>query len=150
MSTNMAENSRLRDSYVSNYSFEVQLGLVIKISFSKISNIVSEGEFEVIPDGGNTDRMFFFEKPKRKPDTITFSKGLSMGLNAAVMSWLVQGLKVNDIMILVKKGDSTQKIFYIEQGILTQIAYSDLDAMRGEIIIKTMQMQHTGIIEIPI
>ncbi|RKI44404.1 hypothetical protein D7V86_01665 [bacterium D16-51] len=146
----MAENGRLKDSYVSNYSFEVQLGLVIKISFSRISNIASEGEVEVISDGGNTDRMFFFEKPKRRPDTITFSKGLSKGLNAMVMSWLVQGLKVNDIMILVKKGGGIEKIFYIEQGILTKIAYSDLDAMRGEIIIKTMEMQHTGIVEIPL
>lgn len=146
----MAGDIRLRDSYVSNYSFEVQLGLVIKIGFSKVSNIVSEGEFEVIPDGGNTDRMFFFEKPKRKPDTITFSKGLSTGLNAVAMSWLVQGLKVNDIMILVKEGGSTKKIFYIEQGILTKIAYSDLDAMSGGIFIKTMEMQHTGIVEVPI
>lgn len=146
----MAGNSRSQDNYVSNYSFEVQLGLVIKISFSKISNIVSEGEFEVIADGGNIDRMFFFEKPKRKPDTITFSKGLCTGLTATVMSWLVEGLKVNDIMILVKKDGSTKKIFYIEQGVLTKIAFSDLDAMNGEIIIKTMEMQHTGIVEIPV
>lgn len=146
----MTGNSRSGDDYVSNYSFEVQLGLVIKISFSKISNIVSEGEIEVIADGGNTDRMFFFEKPKRKPDTITFSKGLAVGLGAAVMSWLVEGLKVNDIMILVKKEGRTKKIFYIEQGILTKIAYSDLDAINDEIMIKTMEMQHTGIVEIPV
>lgn len=138
------------DGYVLNCNFEVQLGLSVKVNFSKISGISSNAEYEVIADGGNTDRMYFFEKPKRKPDTLTFSKGMAAGYGADILSWLVEGIKINDIMILVRQEGRIKKIFYIEQGILTKISFSDLDALRNEIIIKTMELQHTGIVEIPI
>lgn len=146
----MAGESRSEDVYIPNYEFEIQLGLVIKINFSKISNISSQREYEVVADGGNNDRMYFREKAKRKPDTIAFHKGLAIGVSAAILSWLVEGLKVNDIMILVKREGKTEKIFYIEQGILTKVSFSDLDALNGKIIIKTMEMQHTGVVEISV
>jgi len=146
----MAGNNRTGDEYVSNYSFEVQLGLVIKIGFAKITNISSEREYGIQADGGNNDRMFFYEKAKRKPDVISFHKGLTTGVGAAILAWLVEGLKVNDIMILVKKNGSTEKIFFIEQGIVTKVSFSDFDALKGEVIIKTMEMQHTGVVEIPV
>lgn len=145
----MPGNGWWRNNYASNYNFEVQLGLNIKINFSKISSISSNKEYETIADGGNTDRIYFFEKPKRKPDTITFSKGLAIAAGN-VLSWLTEGVKIDDIMILVKEESLIRKIFYIEQGILTRISFSDLDAIHNEIIIKTMELQHTGIIEIPI
>lgn len=139
----------VRKDYASNCNFEVQLGLNIKINFSKISGISSNKEYETIADGGNTGRMYFFEKPKRKPDTVAFSKGLAIAADKA-LSWLAEGVKINDIMILVKEENLIKKIFYIEQGILTRISFSDLDAIHNEIIIKTMELQHTGIIEIPV
>lgn len=146
----MAGDSRSGDGYVLNYIFEVQLGLIIKINFSKISGISSNAEYGIIADGGNTDRMYFFKKPKRRPDTVTFSKGLVTRAGGDILSWLVVGMKINDIIILVKQEATTQKIFYIEQGILTKISFSDLDAIRNEIIIRTMELQHTGIVEIPV
>lgn len=136
--------------YVSNYNFEVQLGLTVKINFSKISNISTKRDFGVLADGGVNDRMYFFEKSKREPDTLTFHKGLAVGVGAAILSWLSAGLKINDIMILVRKDSVLKKIFYIEQGILTSISYSDLDALNGGVIIKTMEIRHTGVKEIPV
>lgn len=144
----MAGNNRSGDDYISNYSFEVQLGLMIKISFSKVSNIGSEAEIDVRAEGGNNDRMLFFEKPKRRPDTIMFSMGWGTGLKVSLLSCLVEGLKIDDIMILVKKGATTRKIFYIEQGIISKIKFSDLDALHGEVMIKTLELQHTGLVEI--
>lgn len=145
----MAE-SRLKDNYISNYEFEVQLGLMVKVNFQKISNIESEGEFDVFADGGNNDRMYFFERPKRKPDRIIFSKGMAIGTKSAILSCLVEGIKVNDIMILVKKNSTTEKIFFIEQGVISKVSFSDLDALDGKILIKSLEMQHTGVVEIPV
>lgn len=141
---------RSDDKYVSNYEFEVQLGLMVKISFQKISNIASEGEFEIFADGGNNDRMYFFEKPKRKPDHMIFTKGMATGAQSAILSCLVEGIKVNDIMILVKKNSRTEKVFYIEQGIISKVSFSDLDAQNGQVLIKSLEMQHTGVVEIPV
>lgn len=146
----MAEDIWSGDAYVPNYNFEVQLGLSIKVSFSKISGISSNAEYGVIADGGNMDRMYFFEKPKRKPDTLSFNKGLAAGLSTDILSLLVEGVKINDIMILVKRDERINRIFYIEQGILTKVSFSDLDAGHNEILVRTMELQHTGMVEIPV
>lgn len=146
----MTGNQGLGDQLIPNYNFEVQLGLTIKINFSKISNLSSSREYDVIADGGNGDSMYLFEKPKRKPDTLTFSKGMATSAESDILSWLVEGVKINDIMILVTREGIARKIFYIEQGILTNISFSDLDAIQNEIMIKKMELQHTGIVEIPV
>lgn len=116
----MSDNIQLDGDYILNCSFEVQLGRTTKISFSKVSNICAQREIEEHGDGGNIDRMYFFLKPKRSPDTITFTKGLVSGTQAGVLSCLFPGLRINDIMIFVKKGDVTQKSFYMEQGLYSR------------------------------
>ena len=141
----MGSTSRKEDEYLTNYTFEVQLGMS-KINFAKISNISTDLEYEIIGDGGNNDRMQFFEKPNRRPDTIVFEKGLKKESDAG-MAFVVVGMKFDNIMILVKKGMTTERIFFIEQGIVTRIGYTDLDAGRGEILIKRIELQHTGIVE---
>ncbi len=57
---------------------------------------------------------------------------------------------ISDIMIFAKKEGIIKKIFYIEQGILKKISYSNLDAMGQEILIKSMEIEHTGVVEIPV
>lgn len=143
----MAEEKNSKSQYISNYEFEVQFGADIRISFSKVSNISSAREFEVIADGGNNSRMCFAEKAKRRPDSLSFQKGVMPKSDSEVLSWLTEGLKINEIMINVKKDGETKKIFFIEQGVITNITFSDLNALNAEIMIKTMELQHTGLEE---
>lgn len=112
----MSEDMKLHDEYVPNFVYEVQLGLVIKIGFAKVSNISSDVEFDTIADGGNNDTMYFLGKPKRKPDTITFSKGLAIGKGADKLSWLVAGLKVNDTIITVRKESRLKGSFILSRA----------------------------------
>ena len=134
-----------RGEYLTSYVFEVQFGS-LKFSFSKVSNISSQTEYDVVADGGINDRMFLFEKPNRRPDTISFERGIKLGKDAE--AFLVErGMKVHGIYIFVKKDGYTERTFFIEEGIVTGISYTDLDASRGEILIKKMEMQHTGIKE---
>lgn len=145
----MIELSQDNDEYLTNYIFEVQFGDSATYSFSKISNIASGTDYEIIGDGGNNDYMYLFEKPNRKPETIIFERGLKKSSDGEKI-YIVQGLKINNIMILVKKGDVTERIFFIEQGMVTKMSYTDLDASHGEILVSRMEMQHTGIIEMPV
>lgn len=134
-----------REKYLTNYVFEVQFGS-LKFSFSKVSNISSQTEYDVVADGGINDRMFFFEKPNRRPDTISFEHGMKVSKDTDAFL-MEKGMKVYGIHIFVKKDDITERIFFIEEGVVTGISYTDLDASRGEILIKKMEMQHTGIKE---
>lgn len=144
----MSADTDLQNDYVPNFVYEVQFGLVIKMGFTKITNISSDAECETAADGGNNDIMYFLGKPKRKPDSITFSKGLAIGKGADKLSWLAAGLKVNDTIITVRRDKQAKRVFYIEQGILTKVSFSDLDAMNNQFMIKTLEMQHTGIVEL--
>lgn len=143
----MAEKKISNSEYITNCEFEVQFGAGIRISFSKISNLSSAREYEVIADGGNNSRMCFAEKAKRRPDTISFQKGVMQEAGSEVLSWLAEGLKINEIMIIVKKEGAMKNIFFIEQGVITNITFSDLNALSAEIMIKTMELQHTGLVQ---
>ena len=129
---------------LTNFEFQVQLGLLLTVNFSRISDISSQGEFDV------RDRMYFAAKPHRTPDVMVFHKGWSTGLDSAVKSWLTPELIIDGILIIVKQNSSMKKILYIEQGILSRIFYSDLDAIRGDVMIKSMELRHTGIKEYPL
>lgn len=143
----MTEEGNSNSEYITNYEFEVQFGTGIRISFSKISNISSAREYEVIADGGNNTRMCFAEKAKRRPDTISFQKGVMKSAGSDVLPWLAEGLKINEIMIIVKKEGEMENIFFIEQGVITNISFSDLNALSAELMIKTMELQHTGLVQ---
>lgn len=147
MEGNMTEEGNSNSEYITNYEFEVQFGTGIRISFSKISNISSAREYEVIADGGNNTRMCFAEKAKRRPDTISFQKGVMKSAGSDVLPWLAEGLKINEIMIIVKKEGEMENIFFIEQGVITNISFSDLNALSAELMIKTMELQHTGLVQ---
>lgn len=141
---------RGKDNYIPNYSFEVMLGLFSTLGFSKISNMQTGKECEVIVDGGNADRPYFFEKNKTEPDTIIFEKGMQTGMLDTFYSQLTEGTLIDEIMINVKKDGKREKSFYIEQGIVTKISYSDLNASKGEIMIKRLEMKHTGLVEMTV
>lgn len=146
----MADKVYSKREYLSNYEFEVQLGTSIRVAFSKITNLSCRRDFEVIPDGGNNTRVCFAEKAKRQPDTVSFQKGILPGGDSDVLEWLTAGLKIHEIMILVRQKRELKKIFFIEQGVITNIAFSDLNALNAEIMIKTMELQHSGIEEVPV
>ena len=104
-------NNHISEDYIPNYEFEVEFGLVFKVSFSSISNLSSECEHEILADGGNMDRMFFSQKPNRKMQTTVFKKGVSGDSGDTIMTWLAKGLMISDILIFAKKEGVIKKIF---------------------------------------
>lgn len=136
-----------QDDLISGYEFEVQLGLTLNISFSKISGLSTTGEIGIIGSGGDNDSMHFYLKPRRKPDVIRFEKGWATGVTASVFSWVTEGLVVNDIMIIVRQNGKMKKLLTIDKAVVTKIEFTDLDASSSKIMVKTMELQHTGINE---
>ena len=139
-----------QDSYMGNYIFEVKLGIFLNLSFSRISNLSGELEYETVGEGGNNDKMVFLNKPHRRPDRIVFEKGMLTVVSDALYAFISEGVKIYNIMIFVKKGARTEKIFWIDQGIVTKRSFSDLDALRGTVLIKSMELAHTGLIELAV
>ena len=136
-----------QDELIGSYEFEVQLGLMVKLAFSKISGLSRTGDIGIIGDGGDNDSMHFYLKPRRKPDILRCEKGWATGKTASIMSWVTEGLIVNDIMIVVKQNGKMKKLLTIDKAVVTKIEYSDLDASSSKVMVKTMELQHTGVNE---
>lgn len=137
----------MADYFISGYEFEVQLGIALSVSFSKVRNLSYQGDVEVLADGGDNERMYFAAKQRRHPDRTVFERGWQTGLTSMIMSYLTPGLTIKGILILVKRNGSLKKTFYIEEGIISRVTFSDLDALNSNIIIKSMELVHTGVTE---
>lgn len=137
------------ESYIKNLNFEVKMGL-FSLSFSKITSISASAEYEAIGSGGENDRMYFLNKPKRSPDTIVFERGLKLSIADGFYSLIYEGVLISNITIVVKQQGLIHRMFWIDQGIVTKKSFGDLDAVSGALLIRSMELAHTGLVEIAI
>ena len=131
-------------------NFLVAIGPEI-FSFSKVTNLVSRVEFETVREGGNNDYPLLFPKQKSSPDTLVLEKGVhEMSWDIAFNS-LTEGMWVEQVIImLVKNGILPQKVFVLSKGMIVKRSFSNLDAGKGGLLIETLVIAHTGLMEIPI
>lgn len=120
-------------------------------SFSKVSNLAAEVEYETVQEGGKNDWPHLFPKQKARADMLTLEKGVrERSINFAFNS-LVEGMRVEQVTImLVKNGILPQKVFVINEGMITKRSFSNLDASSSNLFIETLEIAHSGLTEIPI
>lgn len=139
-----------RKMLVSGHSFIVTVGPVIG-SFAKVSNIVQQIEYDAIVEGGNDDYPHLFKKPKTKPDTLILEKGVRTRMSDPLFSLLFEGMEVELVTIMLMKNQiELQKAFFFKKGIIIKRQFSNLNAMSNELFIETLEIAHSGLIEIPI
>ena len=120
-------------------------------SFSKVSNLVSQMEYETVCEGGNNDFPLLFPKQKTKPDTLVLEKGVHERSWDIAFNSLTEGMWVEQVIImLVKNGILPQKVFVLSKGMIVKRSFSNLDAGKGGLLIETLVIAHTGLMEIPI
>lgn len=134
--------------YITGTEFNVRFDL-IEVSFSKITNIGSRIEYDTFIEGGQNDAPLYFKKPKTKPDTIIFEKGLHSGIGSNVFGLLKEGMKVKNVMIFVKHKGNTDRILYFDDGLILSKEFSVMDAMSNSVLIEKMEIAHSGLKEMP-
>ena len=139
-----------REKLVPSHSFLVAIGPAM-FSFSKVSNLMSQIEYDAVNEGGNNDYPLLFRKPKTQPDTLILEKGVKTRSSDLVFNLLLEGMQVEMVTILLMKDTiDLEKAFYIKQGIIVKRQFSNLDAMSNEILIESLEIAHSGLVEIPI
>ena len=147
LSNLLADQTKL---LVPGHSFIVSIGPVIG-SFAKVSNIVQQIEYDAVIEGGNDDYPHLFKKPKSKPDTLILEKGVRTRMSDPLFSLLVEGMEVELVTILLLKNQmDLQKAFFFKKGIIIKRQFSNLDAMSNDLFIETLEIAHSGLVEIPI
>ncbi len=139
-----------REKLVPSHSFLVTIGPAM-FSFSKVSNLVSQIEYDAVNEGGNNDYPLLFKKQKTKPDTLVLEKGVRTRSSDLVFNLLLEGMQVEMVTILLMKdGIDLEKAFFFKKGIIVKRQFSNLDAMGNELLIETLEIAHSGLVEIPI
>lgn len=139
---------QIGDKLLPNHSFLVAIGQDI-FSFSKVSNLASQVEYETVAEGGNNDYPLLFRKQKKTPDTLTLEKGVCSRSSDSAFNALREGMQVEMVTVMLVKDDSElQKVFYFKKGLIVKRTFSNLDAMGQELLIETLEIAHSGLIEI--
>lgn len=134
----------IHDSIVANNQFVVGLNLDI-YSFAKVTNITGKLELETIEEGGYNDSPRMFRKAKTSPDTLILEKGVQ---TSGVDDALTLGAVVNAGMVLVMRDGSIAKQYTFEYGIITKWETDGLDAMSSNLLIRRIEISHTGLVEV--
>ncbi|MCH5275803.1 MAG: phage tail protein [Lachnospiraceae bacterium] len=138
------------NAMLSGRNFLVTIGQEI-FSFSKVSNLVAQVEYETVQEGGNNEYPLLFPKQKTSPDTLILEKGVREWTFDPRFNSLWEGMQVEQVTILLLKyGIILRKAFFFKKGLIVKRSFSDLDALRGELLIETLEIAHSGLVEIPI
>lgn len=139
-----------REKLVPSHSFLVTIGPAM-FSFSKISNLMSSVEYDAIIEGGNNDYPHLFKKAKTQPDTLILEKGVRTRSSDLTFNLLTEGMQVEMVTImLLKNGTDLEKVFFFKKGMIVKRQFSTLDAMSNELLIETLEIAHSGLVEVPI
>ena len=135
--------------YITGTEFDVRFDLV-KVSFTKVTNIGSKIEYDTFVEGGKNDTPLYFKRPKTKPDTIIFEKGLHNSAGSNFFGLLKEGMRVKSVMIFVKHNGKTNRILYFDEGLILSKEFSVMDAMSNSVLIEKMEIAHSGLKEMPV
>lgn len=139
----------IRDALLANNQFLVTIG-PLSFSFSKVTNITDSLEYETIQEGGVNGSPVFLCKNKTRPETIQLERGIQAGIGGVSMMTLTTGVPVYVVTIMVMKNKKISKIYYFEEGLITKWEVGNLDASAKEILIKTVEITHSGLHEMPV
>ncbi|MBR1634748.1 MAG: phage tail protein [Lachnospiraceae bacterium] len=140
-----------KDELVPAYTFEVYFGNQLKVGFAKVSNIGMGEDVDLIPDGDEGEIYMRREKRHRHhANYIVLERGMSTGTDDKAIRDFKPGVHLYNVMIMVHLNGEAVRMFSIETGVVTRCSFSDLDALRSEVMIRRMEIQHMGIEEVTV
>ncbi len=133
-----------------SFRFIFQMGFIVG-GFNKIKNIQRRIDRDKYQEGGFNSQPIILAKPQTELSTLVLEKGFVT--KPIAVEYLKQEIKdqkqlINFGFILVlNKYYLPIRIFHFEQGIVSEWSMSDLDAQNPGIIIDSITIHHTGLIE---
>jgi phage tail-like protein len=114
----------------------------IKMSFSKVTGISDDVDYDVYVEGGG--QMHFFVKPPTSSGKITFEKGISI-IDTKSAEIFCPGNEIHDIDIEVVKNNKVIEKYSVTDGIVVSWELGDLNAIHPGVAIKKFTIAHTGV-----
>ena len=118
------------------------------LGFSKISNISSTMEFETVVEGGVNDRVHYLPKPRQSLDKLILEYGIASG--ELLRTTLTAGYELTKgiiIMVMPDSGMVPTATYQANWGIVTKWEIDTLDATSSGLLIKKVEISHSGLDE---
>ncbi len=118
------------------------------LGFSKVSNISATMEYEPVAEGGVNDRIHYLQKPRQTLDKLTLEYGIASG--ELLRTTLTAGSELSlgiVIMVMPEKGLVPTATYEAGWGIVTKWEIETLDAQSSGLLIKKVEISHTGLSE---
>lgn len=131
---------------LTNQDFRVHVGRST-YGFARISNISAELEYDSVSEGGRNSHPLLFRKSRTKQEVMTLEKGVRLTPAGAAMS-LEAGIRITGLIVGIMKGQRECLDYTFDEGIVTKVELGNLDAMGHDILIKKMEIAHTGLRQI--
>lgn len=134
----MAEHKDL----VMNNRFLVYIGMH-KLSFAKVSGMDAGMTKETYAEGGDNHWPHVMTTPIEQLRTLRFERGLQ--INSKVSNQIMPGMMIPWIEVIVsdEKGKPVYE-YYVIGAYVTKWEISVLDAVTGNVIIETFEVEHFG------
>ena len=118
------------------------------LGFSKVSNISATMEFETVAEGGLNDRVHYLPKPRQSLDKLVLEYGIASG--ELLRTTLTAGSELSMgivIMVMPESGMIPTATYEADWGIVTKWEIDTLDALESGVLIKRVEISHTGLNE---
>ncbi len=118
------------------------------LGFSKVSNISAAMEFEAVREGGLNDRIHYLHKPRQTMDKLILEYGIASG--ELLRTTLTAGSELSRgivIMVMPTEGAVPTATYAADWGIVTKWEIDALDAKTSGLLIKKLEISHTGLVE---
>ncbi len=127
-------------SFLTTHQFSVMIGSS-KFGFAKVSNLAQELEYDSIQEGGRNSSPLLFRKPKSKMDTLILERGVKS--DQTNFGILQVGNKITGLILYV--GSGTDMPYTFDNGVITKVELENLDAMGNNILIRKIEIAHSGL-----
>lgn len=138
-----------RESLLLNNQFIVSFGVVL-YSFARVSNLSDSFEVEAVSEGGCNGCQRLLMKPKSKLETLILEKGIQKSIAGIQGDMLRTGIPVSSVTVMVLDRGMVRKSYFLEEGVITKWEVGSLDALGKDVLIKKVEITHSGLVEIPV
>jgi phage tail-like protein len=128
---------------VQSYRFRVLFsGVDVEIGFARISSLKLSAAFEPLEVGGKNDGPVLLPMPNKTPERTVFERGRKQ---YSALTALEPGTRLDgiDIHLLNERG-GVVAVYSTGIAVVESIETSELDAVRGEVLIEKCTVIHTG------
>ena len=137
----------IQDNLAKRTQFKVILD-GMPLGFSKVSNISSTMEFETVVEGGVNDRVHYLQKPRQSLDKLILEYGIASG--ELTRTTLTAGYELKKgviIMVMPESGMVPTATYQANWGVVTKWEIDPLDAASSGLLIKKVEISHSGLSE---